>query len=175
MSKPIAFIIGSGKKVGASTALALQQKGYRVAQAARSFNPSDSTDTNLLLTTDLTKPATLSSAFSKLRETWGDPSMVIYNAGAAHFTKPEDTLTVSAEDFAADLAINTTSVYVAVQEAVAGFERLSKSEPAPIFLYTGNALNEKKIPGLLTLGLGKAASAYLIESMAGLYAEKGFR
>ena len=83
MSKPIAFIIGSGRKVGASTAQALQSKGYRVAQAARSFKPEDSTDDNLLLQTDLSKPETLTSAWSKLRSTWGDPSVVVYNGRLA--------------------------------------------------------------------------------------------
>jgi len=32
MSKPIAFIIGAGKNIGASTTKALQAKGYRVAR-----------------------------------------------------------------------------------------------------------------------------------------------
>jgi len=41
MSKPIAFIIGAGKNIGASTTKALQANGYRVARGdiARQDDP----------------------------------------------------------------------------------------------------------------------------------------
>ena len=61
-----------------------------------------------------------------------------------------------------------------MREAVTGFERLPSSAPR-IFLYTGNALNEMNSPGFLTLGLGKTASLYLLESVAQIYGAKGFK
>jgi hypothetical protein len=78
-SKPIALILGAGKRVGASSAQLLTSKGYRVAQAARSLQQNAGQDDNLFLTVDLSKPDTVSSVFARLREVWGEPSVVIYN------------------------------------------------------------------------------------------------
>jgi NAD(P)-dependent dehydrogenase (short-subunit alcohol dehydrogenase family) len=79
MSKPIAFIIGAGKRIGASTAEVLQSKGYKVALAARSLKQEDSTDDKLYLTVDLSNPDSITPAFASLRKQWGEPSVVFYN------------------------------------------------------------------------------------------------
>jgi NAD(P)-dependent dehydrogenase (short-subunit alcohol dehydrogenase family) len=79
MPKPIAFIIGAGKNIGLSTAATLQSKGYRIALAARSLNPKDSTLETLHLALDLSRPEAVGSAFASLREQWGEPSIVFYN------------------------------------------------------------------------------------------------
>lgn len=79
MSKPIAFIIGAGKNIGAGTAKALLSKGYRVALAARSLKQEDSTSDCLLLKVDLSDPSTVGPAFDALRKHWGEPNVVFYN------------------------------------------------------------------------------------------------
>jgi len=79
MSKPIALIIGAGKNIGASTANVLQYKGYRVALAARSVKPEDSTSDKLLLPIDLSNTESIAPAFTSLRKQWGEPSVVFYN------------------------------------------------------------------------------------------------
>jgi NAD(P)-dependent dehydrogenase (short-subunit alcohol dehydrogenase family) len=79
MTKPIAFIIGAGKNIGFSTAQVLRSKGYRVALAARSLKPEDSTGENLHLALDLSKPESVGPAFASLRKQWGEPSVVFYN------------------------------------------------------------------------------------------------
>lgn len=192
MSKPIAFIIGFGKNIGTGTANALQSKGYRVALAARSLKPENSTPENLHLSIDLSNPDSVSPAFTSLRKQWGEPSVVFYNgmyrqvvnrqyiepphltpmpAAAAHFADDSAPFSHSPSDLATDLAINTTSVYAAIKESLTGFDKLDASIPKA-FLYTGNILNTKVMPGLLTLGVGKAASAHIIELADGVYREK---
>lgn len=79
MTKPIAFIIGAGKNIGLSTAKILQSKGYRIALAARSLKPEDSTNETLHLALDLSKPEAVGPAFASLRKQWGEPSVVFYN------------------------------------------------------------------------------------------------
>lgn len=79
MTKPIAFIIGAGKNIGLSTAAILQSKGYRIALAARSLKPHDSTTETLHLALDLSKPEAVGPAFASLRKQWGEPSVVFYN------------------------------------------------------------------------------------------------
>ena len=85
-----------------------------------------------------------------------------------------DPLSFTVEDFASRLAVNTVNVYAAAKEAVAGFDTLP-SESIKTFIYTGNRLNIEVMPELLDLGVGKAASAYLIESWAKTYTQKGYK
>lgn len=79
MSKPIAFIIGAGQNIGAGVADSLQSKGYKIALAARSLKPEDSSSERLLLPVDLSGPESVAPAFASLRKQWGEPSVVFYN------------------------------------------------------------------------------------------------
>jgi NAD(P)-dependent dehydrogenase (short-subunit alcohol dehydrogenase family) len=84
MSKPIAFIIGAGKRIGAGAADVLQSKGYRVALAARSLKPEDSTSDRLHVPVDLSNAESIAPAFASLRKQWGEPSVVFYNGMHSH-------------------------------------------------------------------------------------------
>lgn len=65
-------------------------------------------------------------------------------------------------------------MYAAIKESLAGFDSLPNDSPK-VFLYTGNKLNEGPAQGMLTLGLGKVATAQIIELASGAYAKKGYR
>jgi hypothetical protein len=78
------------------------------------------------------------------------------------------------EDFTQDLTINTISLYAAIKESLSSFEALPDSSPKT-FLYTGNILNVKPQPAFTTLGVGKTASAHIIELASGAYGEKGYK
>jgi hypothetical protein len=77
-------------------------------------------------------------------------------------------------DFTHDLNINTVSLYAAVKEALAGFDKLPSSD-SKTFLYTGNILNVSPAPMFTTLGVGKTASAFIIEVASGAYSRKGYK
>ena len=79
MSAPILLLIGSGANVGAHTVNTFKEKGYRIAQAARSLKSEDSKDDILNIQCDLSKPESVSEIFDKVRKEWGEPSVVIYN------------------------------------------------------------------------------------------------
>jgi NAD(P)-dependent dehydrogenase (short-subunit alcohol dehydrogenase family) len=105
------------------------------------------------------------------------PSVVVYNAAA--LTPPPDdssVLSISQDSFVKDININTISPYTAAQEAVKGFASLSEGIKKT-FIYTGNMLNTviMPVPMVLTLGVGKSASAYWIGTADALYKEKGYR
>ncbi|KAK3116646.1 hypothetical protein LTR53_002760 [Teratosphaeriaceae sp. CCFEE 6253] len=174
MSKPIAFIIGAGKNIGASTATAFLNKGYRVALVARTVKPEESKDDTLQLVCDLTKPETVSSVFASLRQSWGEPSVVVYNAAAAHFPPKDDPFSIKLEDFTSDVAVNMTSTYVALQEAIVSFRGLPATE-ARAFLYTGNVLNQTPMLNLVTCGVGKTATAQMIETATMAFGESGMK
>jgi hypothetical protein len=95
-------------------------------------------------------------------------------AAAVHFAKEDDPAAPSLADFTSDLNINTVSLYATVKEALAGFDKLPSSE-SKTFLYTGNILNVSPSPMFTTLGVGKTASAYIIEVASGSYGRKGYK
>ena len=70
--------------------------------------------------------------------------------------------------------INTTSAFVAAQQAVLGFEQLSDSV-TKTFIYTGNVLNTTTMVPLMYLGIGKSATAHMIQCAATAYKDRGYR
>jgi hypothetical protein len=72
------------------------------------------------------------------------------------------------------LNVNTTSAFVAAQQAVLGFEQLPASA-SKTFIFTGNALNTTVMAPLMLGGIGKSATAHMIHSAAAAYADKGYK
>lgn len=101
-------------------------------------------------------------------------TMISSIAAAATFGDAKNPFKPSAAEFAKDLTVNTTSAYVAAQQAIQAFESLPDSA-SRTFIYTGNALNTMVMPPLLTLGVGKSATAHIIEVATKSYGDKGFK
>ncbi|ORY13941.1 hypothetical protein BCR34DRAFT_586161 [Clohesyomyces aquaticus] len=178
MSSPVAFILGAGPRVGAAVAQKFLNNGYKVAIASRSGKISESVTGVFSVKADLTKPETVPGLFDAVKAEFKEaPSVVIYNAAALAMPPVAGELfSISGDTFASDLNINTVSAYVAAQQAVVGWETLSANTKKS-FIYTGNILNVKMIPipMMLTLGVGKSASAFWIELADTLYSTKGSR
>ncbi|KAK4501032.1 hypothetical protein PRZ48_006838 [Zasmidium cellare] len=172
MASRIAVLLGAGANIGAATIQTFKANGYKVAYASRSASNSKASDNDLAIQCDFAKPSSVSTLFETVRKTWGEPSVVIYNAAAVHRTEPKESLNVSTEDFERDLAINTTSPFVAAREAQASFQKLDGPRT---YIYTGNMLNEGPFPGLLTLGVGKNATAHFVQLADQVYKEQNIR
>lgn len=99
---------------------------------------------------------------------------IIIKAGAATPNDVKDPLSLPLASFTQDFTINTTSAFVAAQQAVLGFKNLPDSA-SRTFIYTGNSTNITPIGPLLTLGVGKSATAHIIHSAATAYADQGFK
>lgn len=95
-------------------------------------------------------------------------------AAAAHFGDAKHPLGLSLDDFKNSLAINTTSVFVAAQQAVLAFDQLPNSA-SRTFIYTGNGLPFSPSPAMLDLGVGKAATYHIIQCAAEGYKDKGYK
>jgi NAD(P)-dependent dehydrogenase (short-subunit alcohol dehydrogenase family) len=175
-SKGIALILGAGSNVGQSLSSVFSKAGYKVALVSRSIKESSS-DKQLQIPADLSKPETVPSIFESVRQKLGaDPNVVIYNA--ASLTPPSDSsnpFTVDIDAFEKDLKLSNTSAYIAAREAVAGFERLDKSLPKA-YIYTGNWLNAVTMsnPIFVTLASGKSAAAAWIGGASVHYKNKGY-
>ena len=96
-----------------------------------------------------------------------------HEAAAVH-SNGAAPLATSLEVFSNDLTINTTSAYSAAQEAVKGFEQLPECAKKT-FIYTGNMLYLGANPALLSLGVGKAATAHVIQAATMAYQGKGYQ
>ena len=67
------------------------------------------------------------------------------------------------------------SLYAAASEAVKGFESLPEDVPKT-FIFIGNKQSHGfVVPSMISLGMGKAAAAYLMGSSAAEYSKRGFK
>lgn len=87
-------------------------------------------------------------------------------------TNPEDSFDIPTEAFENSLAVNTTSAFVAAREALASFQKIDGPKT---YIFTGNMLNEGPYPSMLTLGVGKAASAHFVRLADELYKGQNIR
>jgi len=95
-------------------------------------------------------------------------------AAAGKANPPSNPLSAPLADFSEALNVNTTSAFVAAQQAVLGFEQLPASA-SKTFIFTGNALNTTVMAPLMLGGIGKSATAHMIHSAAAAYADKGYK
>ena len=95
-------------------------------------------------------------------------------AGATVFNDPKDPLSVTLAEFTQNFNVNTTSAFVAAQQAVLGFKQLPESA-SKTFIFTGNITNDSPIANLFDQGVGKVATARIIQSAASAYKDKGFK
>ncbi|KAA8650996.1 uncharacterized protein ATNIH1004_003687 [Aspergillus tanneri] len=176
MSKPVVLILGAGANVGTAVARKFSQDGYQVAVSARRIANGISPEGYITIQADLSEKTAVPQIFEKVKSAAGIPSVVIYNA--ATFTPPPSNapLSLSPEALDRDIWVNTHSAIIAADHAVRGFEQLPETA-TKTFIYTGNWLNKtiSASSALLTLGVGKAASAYWIGSANQTYSQKGYR
>ncbi|KAI2643232.1 NAD(P)-binding protein [Xylaria nigripes] len=163
------LIIGAGPVVGQASAAAFASAGYKVAVASRTQR-LDSSKFHFFQF-DASDPTKVPALFEKVREAIGVPSVVIYNACAVPESSQLAAIDIDTpEAFAKRMNVNAVSPAVVAHEAVKGFLQLeSEGKLGPgggTYMFTGNVLNERAVPGFLTLGLGKNSSAALIKYLA---------
>lgn len=174
MSSPVILILGAGANIGAAVARKFSHEGYKVAAAARNVHKDVADVSDLTIKADFNDPASMKGLFDEVNSKIGIPNVVLYNAAAAKATAPNDTLSVSLEDYTNGMNVGVNSAFVAAQQAVLGFHKLP-TDQQKTFIFTGNLLNTTVMPVLLNLGMQKAAAAHMIQAAAQSYADKGYR
>ena len=98
------------------------------------------------------------------------------NLQGAHrlVTPPDDPFSASLETLTASRIVGLDSAYIAAQEALQCFKELPEAVPTA-FIYTGNALSQIAIPGVLPFAMPKVAAMMMIEYGANAYGHKGYR
>jgi NAD(P)-dependent dehydrogenase (short-subunit alcohol dehydrogenase family) len=174
MSSPIILILGAGANIGAHVARKFSQEGFKVASVARNVHKDAADVSHLTIKADFNDPASIKGVFDEVNNKFGIPNVVVYNAAAAKMTPPNDTLSVSLEDYTTGMNVGVNSAFAAAQQAVLGFSKLP-SDVQKTFIFTGNFLNLNIMPPMLNLGMSKSAAAHMIEAASQSYADKGYR
>jgi len=171
-ASPVVLILGAGPNIGQHVARAFAAKGYRVAVASRKATGAAD---QLHIPSDFSSASAVTATFAKVKEALGIPSVVVYNVATVTPNPPKDPFALSVSDFTKDLTVNTISTFAAAQAAVQGFAQLPESA-SRTFIYTGNIMNANYIiPPIMDLGVGKSASAHLIQTASAAYKEKGYK
>ncbi|KAJ3006450.1 hypothetical protein HKX48_000117 [Thoreauomyces humboldtii] len=171
-SKPIALIIGAGANIGQRVADQFVARGYLVAAAARSEHPSAPGSIHRYQT-DASNPEAVAALVHQVAGDLGAPSVVIYNA-ASRITSPDplaDPLLLS--HASASLAVSTLSPLAAAQATYQEWQKAGITKGT--FIFTGNILNVTPLPGVMTFGMAKSATAHMVRSFADTYGDKGFK
>jgi NAD(P)-dependent dehydrogenase (short-subunit alcohol dehydrogenase family) len=179
---PVLLILGAGPNIGHHVATTFLSHGYKVALASRTTkNHSNDADhkNQIHIAVDLSKPETIPAVFNTVKTQLGaPPSVVVYNGALRIPHDPKDPLlgtsgsssALALSDHETSMAINNTSVLIAMQQSLAGFRELPATATTPstaskTFIFTGNILNLVPLPGVLSFGMGKAATAYAIRCL----------
>lgn len=176
----VALILGGGPRVGNAVANGLFASGYKVAIGRRSPTSEGLTSGVKPIKLDVSSTSSIVSAFEEVRSSFGAvPNVVIYNAGGLQkASPPSDIFATDIELLRGDAEINIWGPYAALQEATKAWATLPADSNLPkVFILTGNILPFAPIPPLISLGIGKAASAHLIHSatLTEEFTKKGWR
>lgn len=177
MAHQVLLFLGAGPNVGTASVRKFRSKGFKVAAVSR--NPIDEVRQNadLVIAADFKDPTCIVEIFEQVEKQLGIPNVVIYNAYAclplAGSYNP-NPLASSIPRLLYDLNINTVSPYAAAQEAVKGFLKLPP-QIKKTFIFTGNKSNTAVSPPMMTFGMTKGASWYMIQTLLAAFKEDGFR
>ena len=171
MPSPTLLIFGAGPNTGVALANKFRSNGYKVAIVARSPKPDLAAAVDQVITADLSSSpsSTVKDIFDQVTTSLGAPNVVVYNAWACadypNASAPFSTLSPS--DFERDLAVNVSAGYAAAHY----FSVLtpSSADHSKVFIATGNMEYSYIVPEVFSLGVGKNAMAYVIETAATQY------
>lgn len=119
---PSCLVTGAGRGIGRAAAVALSERGYRVALTARTAAELKETarlcaGETLVLPADITAPAAPDEVFSAVEDAWGGVDVLVANAGHAGSAPLARTTDA---DWDAALALNLTAPFRCVRRAVPG-------------------------------------------------------
>ncbi|HEY2535086.1 MAG TPA: SDR family oxidoreductase [Xanthobacteraceae bacterium] len=120
-AQKIALVTGAGTGIGRAVSLALLREDYAVVLAGRRRELLDAVareanGTTLVVSTDVSEPASIRALFAKTKETYGRLDLLFNNAGIGAPAMPIDELPL--EKWNAVVATNLTGLFLCTQEAI---------------------------------------------------------
>jgi short-subunit dehydrogenase len=157
------LVIGSGPGIGLATAQRFAREGYRIVLTSRSLKNLQAQALQLssdavgvtLVEADASKPAQIAELVGRLSEE--GPLTVLYNGGVLRYDEAGQLRPMSIDQYTmaellSDMAINLTSVLVAIRAAVPAMV----ARGAGSIFITGGGFGIHPSPDFLPLSVGKA-------------------
>jgi len=166
MPAPVLIVFGAGGNVGLALLQKFKSEGFKTAAVARTARNEITAVADKVYTADLASPPeTVETVFDTVIADLGTPTVVVYNAHASTVVDATDPFKgLPPQQLSKDLAVTTFSFYAVARH----FSKLPPST-GRTFIYTGNRMISTLFPIVLSLGIGKSAAAYIIESAAKIY------
>jgi short-subunit dehydrogenase len=162
----VIFIVGMGPGLSAAVARRFAREGYAVGAVARSADKLEQQLAALRSVSVTVAGATaeagdigsLRKALAGLQAELGDANVLVYNAAGMTYRPLAD---VSAEQFAADVAVSVVGAFTAAQQVLPAM----RAKRSGTVLLTGGGFAFEPMPVMASLGVGKAAIRNLAFSL----------
>lgn len=167
MSKQLIVIVGAGPGVSAAVARKFGSEGFRVALVARNQASLDELSEELRdrdidtysVTADASKTESIEEAFKAIREQFGVPDALLYNAAAISASKVTQ---LDEQRLIDDFKVNVVGALTSVKQVATDFAERKEGT----ILITGGGLALHPNPDYASLSIGKAGVRSLAYSLA---------
>jgi NAD(P)-dependent dehydrogenase (short-subunit alcohol dehydrogenase family) len=174
LSQKVAMILGMGPGLGAAVARRFSREGFALALMARREEALETVQADihksggvaLPVSADATDPASVASAFDKVREDLGTPEVFVYNAGAFHMG---GILEIAPEQFESCWRANCLGAFLGAQQVLPAM--LENAQGTIIF--TGATASLRGSARFSCLAVGKFGLRALAQSMAREFGPQG--
>ncbi|MFL5732565.1 MAG: SDR family NAD(P)-dependent oxidoreductase [Chloroflexia bacterium] len=166
----IALVTGGGRGLGRATALALAERGARVAVAARSLQEVEETarlireeygvGRSLAVRADVTRERDVVDAFEMVRRRWARIDILVNNAGEPGATRPLAALSLA--EWQRTIDVNLTGTFLCSREALR--EMAHRRWGRIINVSSGSAAGA--VPAMGSYSVAKAAVEHLTRQIA---------
>lgn len=169
-----AVVLGVGPGLGSSVALRFAREGYPVALLSRTKENRDPIQQSieeqggkaLSVPCDSTDLESVKTAFSMIRDTWGDPEVLVYNAAAFD---PGGILEIEPDAFVHCWKTNCLGAYYAFREVLPSM--VDREEGT--IIVTGATASLRGSANYATMAVGKNGLRALAQSTAREFGPKG--
>jgi NAD(P)-dependent dehydrogenase (short-subunit alcohol dehydrogenase family) len=170
----VAAVLGVGPGLGASVARRFAREGFAVALMARREESvagarseiEERGGTALPVAADATDPASVATAFGRVREEFGDPEVFVYNAGAFQMG---GILEILPEKFDECFRANCAGAFYAAQQVLPAMVEKGRGT----VLLTGATAALRGSARFSALAVGKFGLRALAQSMAREFGPQG--
>ncbi len=174
MNGRVAAVLGVGPGLGASVARRFAREGFAVALMARREESvagarseiEERGGTALPVAADATDPASVATAFGRVRGELGDPELFVYNAGAFQMG---GILEISPEKFDECFRANCAGAFYAAQQVLPAMVERGRGT----VLLTGATAALRGSARFSALAVGKFGLRALAQSMAREFGPQG--
>lgn len=164
----VAIVTGSGRGIGAATAIALAEAGADVVVSARTLSQLEETAQKILergrraliVECDVLDDAQREALIDRAVDEFGRLDILVNNAGG---TGPKPALATSVEDFEASFRFNTSTAFAL---SCLSAPRMVETAGRGSIVNISSVAARFPQPGFVSYGVGKAALEFLTRELA---------